>query len=136
MLELEQEIKSSFDLMTASLSVVNREFFWKQVLLPWKMWSNFRPHKELIVQFTKRDVLGRYRGSYLGGLLVASQTAVHVASFTRSCLATSSIKLGQHPGESKVDFALALFSGLILFDFFAECLTRAPTIVLSDQTMS
>jgi lipopolysaccharide transport system permease protein len=39
-------------------------------------------------------------------------------------------KLGRFPHESKVDFALALFCGLMIFDMFGECLGRAPTLVL------
>jgi lipopolysaccharide transport system permease protein len=39
-------------------------------------------------------------------------------------------KLGRFPHESKVDFALALFAGLMIFDMFGECLARAPTLVL------
>jgi lipopolysaccharide transport system permease protein len=41
-------------------------------------------------------------------------------------------KLGNHPNETKLDFTLALFCGLILFDFFAECVARAPTLVLTN----
>ena len=33
--------------------------------------------------------------------------------------------------ESRTEFALVLFSGLILFNFFAECLNRAPNLILS-----
>lgn len=34
--------------------------------------------------------------------------------------------------ESKAEFALVLFSGLIVFNFFAECIARAPNLVLSN----
>jgi lipopolysaccharide transport system permease protein len=34
--------------------------------------------------------------------------------------------------QSKVDFALILFAGLIVFNLFAECVTRAPTMVLTN----
>lgn len=33
---------------------------------------------------------------------------------------------------SKAEFALVLFAGLIFFNLFAECLNRAPTLVLSN----
>jgi lipopolysaccharide transport system permease protein len=41
-------------------------------------------------------------------------------------------KLGNRPNESKFDFTLALFCGLILFDFVAECVARAPTLVITN----
>jgi lipopolysaccharide transport system permease protein len=33
-------------------------------------------------------------------------------------------------GSSKTEFALILFAGLIIFNVFAECVTRAPSLVL------
>ncbi len=40
-------------------------------------------------------------------------------------------QLGNGSEESKYDFTFALFCGLVLFDFFAESVGRAPTLVLS-----
>lgn len=34
--------------------------------------------------------------------------------------------------ESKTEFALVLFAGLMLFNFFAECVNRAPSLILSN----
>lgn len=34
--------------------------------------------------------------------------------------------------ESKTEFALLLFAGLIIFNFFSECINRAPTLILSN----
>lgn len=34
-------------------------------------------------------------------------------------------------GESKVEFALVLFTGLIVFSLFAECVARAPGLILA-----
>jgi lipopolysaccharide transport system permease protein len=36
------------------------------------------------------------------------------------------------PTESTADFALALFVGLCVFNLFAECLSRAPTLVVTN----
>jgi len=32
--------------------------------------------------------------------------------------------------ESRVDFAIILFVGMIVYGFFAECITRAPSVIL------
>jgi lipopolysaccharide transport system permease protein len=34
--------------------------------------------------------------------------------------------------ESKTEFALVLFSGLMVFNLFAECLNKAPTLILGN----
>jgi lipopolysaccharide transport system permease protein len=34
--------------------------------------------------------------------------------------------------DSKVEFALVLFAGLIVFNFFAECINRAPSLILAN----
>ena len=36
------------------------------------------------------------------------------------------------PG-SKTEFALALFAGLIIFNLFAECINKAPTLIMSNS---
>jgi lipopolysaccharide transport system permease protein len=39
---------------------------------------------------------------------------------------------GARGSDSKVEFALVLFAGLIVFNFFAECINRAPSLVLAN----
>ena len=85
----------------------------------------------LIAQLTRKEVVGRYRGSYLGIfwsfinplLLLCVYTAVFLYIFTTRTMAG-------HASESRADFALGLFSALIIFNLFAECLTRSPSLIL------
>lgn len=35
-------------------------------------------------------------------------------------------------GDSKTEFALLLFAGLIVFNLFSECVNRAPTLIISN----
>lgn len=35
--------------------------------------------------------------------------------------------------ESKTEFALVLFAGLLMFNLFSECINRAPTLILNNQ---
>src|SRR6185312_15415500 len=80
----------------------------------------------------RRDVEARYRGSYLGILwslvnpllLLATYTIVFSTIFQ----ARWNTDRPPHTGE----FALTLFAGLIAFNLFAECVTRAPTLVVSN----
>ncbi len=103
-----------------------------QLLLPWRMAIHFRRHGSLIQQFIKRDVLGRYRGSFLGVFWSLLRPLSLLGLYTVIFGYIFESKLGNGPNESKLDFTLALFCGLILFEFFAECMGRAPTLVLSN----
>jgi len=88
-------------------------------------------HKELIFVLTKKEILGRYRGSSLGILwsLIIPITMLIVYTFV-----FSSIFNAKWPGttESKSDFALLLFAGLIVFNLMAECINRSPNIIFEN----
>lgn len=104
---------------------------WPQLLLPWAIVRALAGHGTLLRQFTLRDILARYRGSYLGVfwslLRPLGMLTVYVVVFGFILQP----QLGSDAGASKLDFVLSLFCGLILFDFFAEVIGRAPTLVLS-----
>src|SRR5271170_1341802 len=102
------------------------------LVLPWNIGANLRRHAMLTRQFVKRDVLSRYRGSYLGILWSLLRPLSMLATYTVVFGYIFENKLGNHPNETKLDFTLALFCGLILFDFFAECVSRAPTLVITN----
>jgi lipopolysaccharide transport system permease protein len=109
---------------------INRDLLWPELLLPWKIAGHLRRHGALIGQFVKRDVLSRYRGSYLGVFWSLLRPLSMLALYTIVFGYIFESKLGNRPNETKLDFTLALFCGLILFDFFSECLFRSPTLVL------
>ncbi len=102
---------------------------WPQLLLPWQVVRRLAVHGTLLGQFTLRDVLSRYRGSYLGVvwslLRPLGMLSVYVVVFGFI------LKPQLGAGAGKLDFALSMFCGLILFDFFAEAIGRAPTLVVS-----
>ena len=88
-------------------------------------------HRQLLHQMVKRDVLGRYRGSALGVFwsLVHPILMLVVYTFVFSVVFTS-----RWPGsatDSKLYFAIVLFAGMIVFGIFAECIQRAPTVVVN-----
>jgi lipopolysaccharide transport system permease protein len=103
-----------------------------QLALPWNIVAHLHRHGVLIHQFVKRDVLSRYRGSYLGVLWSLLRPLAMLAVYTVVFGFIFGSRLGNRPNETKLDFTLALFCGLILFDFFAECVSRAPTLVLTN----
>jgi lipopolysaccharide transport system permease protein len=88
-------------------------------------------HRMLIAMLAKRDALGRYRGSVMGILWSFFHPLLMLAvyTFVFSGVFKARWTFGQgSPGE----YAIILFAGLIVFTLFAECLNRAPTLILSN----
>ena len=92
--------------------------------------GGFWRYRHIIRQFTRREVLGRYRGSYMGILWSFLNPLLLLAIFTVVFKVIYSTRLANIPNEGSFDFALMLFSGLIVYNLFAECLNRAPNLIL------
>jgi lipopolysaccharide transport system permease protein len=88
-------------------------------------------HRSLIRQMIWREVIGRYRGSFLG-LLWSFVTPVLMLTIYTFVFSTVFQARWGAGSESRVEFALVLFAGLIAFNLFAECITRAPSLVLGN----
>jgi lipopolysaccharide transport system permease protein len=91
------------------------------------LWRN----RNLIHASVMREVLGRYRGSVIGitwsfftPLFMLTVYTVVFSVVFKARWATGS--------DSKTEFALVLFAGLMMFSLFAECINRAPGLVLSN----
>lgn len=86
-------------------------------------------HRRLIFEMAQREVLGRYRGSFMGiaWSLLHPLLMLMVYTFVFSYVFESRWGL---PNESRADFAIILFVGMIIHGFFAECLNRAPSLIL------
>lgn len=91
------------------------------------LWRN----RSLVHASAKREVLGRYRGSALGLLWSFFNPIFMLAvyTFVFSVIFKARWNTGS---DSKTEFALVLFAGLIVFNLFAECINRAPGLILSN----
>ena len=87
-------------------------------------------YRHIVRQFTRREVLGRYRGSYMGVLWSFLNPLLLLAIFTAVFRLIYTTRLANIPNEGSFDFALMLFAGLIIYNLFAECLNRAPNLIL------
>lgn len=85
--------------------------------------------RELIRGLVWRDIAGRYRGSF-GGILWSFLTPLLMLGVYTFVFAGVFKARWSHAGESTGDFALALFAGLCVFNLFAECVGRAPSLIL------
>jgi len=92
------------------------------------LWRN----RELIVQMTKRDVIGRYKGSVIGVMWSFFNPLFLLAIYTFVFSVVFKARWGGAIPENKFQFAILLFAGVIIHSFFAETLNRAPGLILSN----
>lgn len=85
----------------------------------------------LLKQLIKRDVTSRYKGSYLGIIWSFIIPLLMLLVYT---FVFSVVFEGRWNVEStnKVEFALIIFSGITVFNFFSEVLNRSSSIIISN----
>ena len=93
------------------------------------LWQN----RSLIAQMSKREVVGRYKGSILGLAWSFFNPVFMLVVYT---FVFSEIFKSRWGGvgleESKTQFAIVLFVGMIVLGLFSEVVNRAPTLVLAN----
>ncbi|TLS69849.1 ABC transporter permease [Photobacterium damselae] len=85
----------------------------------------------LIKSLIKRDISSRYKGSILGVLWSLINPLIMLAVYTFVFSVVFKARWAGGSG-SKTEFALLLFSGLIIFNIFADCINRAPLLITSN----
>jgi lipopolysaccharide transport system permease protein len=92
------------------------------------LWKNRR----LIAQMTKRDVVGRYKGSIMGLAWSLFNPIFMLTVYTFVFSQVFRARWGVDGSESRGQFAIVLFVGLIVQGLFAEVLNRAPGLILGN----
>jgi lipopolysaccharide transport system permease protein len=90
--------------------------------------SVFR-HRNLIIQMTKREVVGRYRGSVLGIAWSFFNPLIMLAVYTVVFSTVFQAKWGMG-SDSRTEFALVLFVGMIVHGVLAESMNNSPSLIL------
>jgi lipopolysaccharide transport system permease protein len=88
-------------------------------------------HRELISQFTRREIEGRYRSSLLGLAWSFVNPLVLLSVYT---FVFGVVLKARWPGaepERLSRFGLVLFAGMIAFGVFSESVTRAAGLIVS-----
>ncbi len=101
-----------------------------QVLNPIRILKIIWVHRELIAQFTRREVEGRYRGSFLGMFWSLANPLFMLAIYTFVFGVVLKARWPQAQTNSLGEFALIIFAGLTAFTFFSDCVSRAPMLVV------
>jgi len=95
------------------------------------MFASLYRNRELVFALAKRDAVGRYRGSIMG---LAWSFFNPLLTLTVYTFVFSVVFKARWAGsdESKMDFAIILFAGMLVYGIFAECVSRAPTIIINN----
>lgn len=91
-------------------------------------------HASLLWQFSRRELSGRYRGSLLGFGWAVLNPLLLLAAYTFVFSVVFRIRW-DGPVADRTDFALAVYAGMIVHGFFAECMTRAPQLVVEHRNL-
>jgi lipopolysaccharide transport system permease protein len=92
------------------------------------LWRN----RQLIAQMTQREVVGRYKGSVMGLAWSFFNPVLMLTVYTFVFSVIFKSRWGVGGEESKTQFAVVLFVGMIVHSLFAEVLNRAPGLILSN----
>lgn len=99
---------------------------------PREMISSLWRNKGLIRNLVHREVVGRYKGSMLGIVWSFITPVFMLAVYTFVFSVVFQARWGGGGAGSNTEFALLLFAGLLVFNLFAECINRAPGLVLAN----
>jgi len=98
---------------------------------PRAMFDSLWTHRELVWQLTRREVLGRYRGSLFGVAWAVGNPLLMLAVYTLVFGYIFRARWGVGV-DTTGEFALVLFCGLTVFGIFSEVVSRAPALILSN----
>jgi lipopolysaccharide transport system permease protein len=98
---------------------------------PHELVASFLRGHSLIYALSKRDVVGRYRGSYFGiaWSFITPLFMLLVYTFVFSIIFKARWSA---QSDSKTEFAIILFAGLLVYNLFSECITKAPNLILNN----
>ncbi len=87
-------------------------------------------HRELLWQFSLREVELRHRGSHLGLIWSLLNPLLMLSLYVFVFGYIFGGRFGVLPNETRMDFALGVFLGLSIFQFLAETLSAAPNLIV------
>jgi lipopolysaccharide transport system permease protein len=99
---------------------------------PVAMFMSLWLNRRLIWQMTRREVVGRYRGSIMGLAWSFFNPLLMLVVYTFVFSVVFKARWGVVGEESRTDFAILLFVGMIVHGLFAECINRAPCLIISN----
>jgi lipopolysaccharide transport system permease protein len=93
--------------------------------------SDLWRHRELLWQFTLRNIEVRHKGSYLGLIWSFLSPLLLLALYAFVFGYIFKARFGGRPNETRLDYALGLFTGLAILQLVAEVIGVSPAILVS-----
>ena len=103
-------------------------------LSPWNPLTPFVllwQHRNLLNQFTRRTIEQRHRGSFLGFIWAVLTPLLQLGLYTFIFGHVFGGSFNQLPNETKMDYALGVFLGLVFFQFLADVLAVSPLTIVT-----
>ncbi|WP_112662825.1 ABC transporter permease [Microvirga flavescens] len=94
---------------------------------------SFWDNRTLIGNLASRDIYSRFRGSIFGGAWTVLIPLIMMSSYAFVFSTVLGLRWQGQAGR-ELNYPLVIFSGLIIFTFFAEVIGRAPGIILEYAT--
>jgi len=95
------------------------------------VFQSFWDHRPLILQMTRREIVGRYRGSIMGLLWSLINPILMLGVYSLVFGKIFQARWGTAPGSAG-EFTLVLFAGMIVHGLLAECVNRAPGLIVGN----
>lgn len=89
-------------------------------------------HRQLIIQMIKREAVGRYKGSIFGLAWSFINPILMLAIYTFVFSVVFKARWGENGTDSKAQFALLVFVGMIVLGLFTEAVNRSPGLILGN----
>ncbi|MCU0956457.1 MAG: ABC transporter permease [Hydrogenophaga sp.] len=99
---------------------------------PQALFTSLWQHRALIGALAKREILVRYKGSIFGVAWSFLTPLLTLLVFTFVFGEIFQARWGGARESGTLDFATALFAGLMVYTFFAEALSRAPSLIVGN----
>jgi lipopolysaccharide transport system permease protein len=97
-------------------------FFAKPFL---QMWH----HRDLIQAILRREIAERFKGSVAGWVWAVVAPLLAIAVYTFAFTTNLKLPMADSAMGARVGYALFIFSGIIVFNFWAEMAFRAPMLL-------
>ena len=88
-------------------------------------------NRALIVALSRREIEARYKGSFggIGWYVIQTLLTVAIYSFAFGTLLRAR---WAETGQPPINFTMALFIGLLVYNLFSEAVGRAPTLIVAN----
>jgi lipopolysaccharide transport system permease protein len=102
------------------------ERFWLFLAKPFvQMWH----HRDLIQAILRREISERFKGSVAGWIWPIVAPLLAIVVYTFAFTTNMKLPVGDATAGARVAYALFMFSGIVVFNFWSEMAFRAPMLL-------